>query len=37
VIKLAPSVGSIPEAADYISLFGYNAATLAHALSAISN
>jgi ABC-type Zn uptake system ZnuABC Zn-binding protein ZnuA len=37
LIKLAPSVGSIPATADYISLFGYNVATLAHALSAISN
>ena len=37
LIRLAPSVGSIPEAADYLSLFGYNVGTLAHALSAASN
>jgi ABC-type Zn uptake system ZnuABC Zn-binding protein ZnuA len=37
VIKLAPSVGSLPEAADYISLFEYDVATLARALSTASN
>jgi hypothetical protein len=37
VLKLAPSVGSVPEASDYISLFEHDVATLAHALSAASN
>jgi ABC-type Zn uptake system ZnuABC Zn-binding protein ZnuA len=33
VLKLAPSVGSLPEAADYVSLLDYNVAALALALS----
>jgi len=37
LIRLAPSVGSIPEAADYLSLFSYNVRTLADALSAGPN
>jgi ABC-type Zn uptake system ZnuABC Zn-binding protein ZnuA len=37
VLKLAPSVGSLPEATDYISLFDYNVGTLARALSSASN
>jgi ABC-type Zn uptake system ZnuABC Zn-binding protein ZnuA len=37
VIKLAPSVGSLPEATDYVSLFEYDVATLARALSTASN
>jgi ABC-type Zn uptake system ZnuABC Zn-binding protein ZnuA len=37
IIRLAPSVGSIPEAADYLALFGYNVSTLAQALSTGSN
>ena len=37
LIRLAPSVGSVPEAPDYVSLFSYNVATLAQALSAGSN
>jgi ABC-type Zn uptake system ZnuABC Zn-binding protein ZnuA len=37
VLKLAPSVGSVPEAADYVSLFEYDVATLARALAAASN
>jgi ABC-type Zn uptake system ZnuABC Zn-binding protein ZnuA len=37
VLKLAPSVGSVPEAPDYFSLFEYNVVALAHALSAASN
>jgi ABC-type Zn uptake system ZnuABC Zn-binding protein ZnuA len=37
LIRLASSVGSIPEAADYLSLFSYNVGTLARALSAGSN
>ena len=37
VIKFAPSVGCLPEATDYISLFEYDVATLARALSTASN
>jgi len=37
VLKLAPSVGSLPEATDYLALFDYNVAVLARALSAPSN
>ena len=37
VVKLAPSVGSVPEAADYVSLLDYNVVTLSQALSAASN
>jgi ABC-type Zn uptake system ZnuABC Zn-binding protein ZnuA len=37
VLKLAPSVGSLPEATDYLALFDYNVGTLARALSASSN
>jgi ABC-type Zn uptake system ZnuABC Zn-binding protein ZnuA len=37
LIRLAPSVGSIPQAADYLSLLRYNVGTLAQALSAGSN
>jgi ABC-type Zn uptake system ZnuABC Zn-binding protein ZnuA len=37
VLKLAPSVGSVPEAADYVSLLEYDVATLARALSSASN
>ena len=37
VVKLAPSVGSVPAAADFRALFDYNVATLARALSAASN
>jgi len=37
LIRLASSVGSIPEAADYSPLFSYNVGTLAHALSTRSN
>jgi ABC-type Zn uptake system ZnuABC Zn-binding protein ZnuA len=37
VLKLAPSVGSVPEAPDYASLFQYDVAALAHALAAASN
>jgi ABC-type Zn uptake system ZnuABC Zn-binding protein ZnuA len=37
VLKLAPSVGSVPEASDYTALFEYNVAVLARALSAPSN
>jgi len=33
VLKLAPSIGSLPEATDYISLLDYNVAVLARALS----
>jgi len=33
VLKLAPSVGSLPDAADYVSLLDYNVAALARALS----
>jgi ABC-type Zn uptake system ZnuABC Zn-binding protein ZnuA len=37
VLKLAPSVGALPEAADYLSLFNYNVAALTRALTATSN
>ena len=37
VLKLAPSVGSMPEAAHYLALFDYNVGALARALSAASN
>ena len=37
VVKLAPSVGSVPAAADYLALSDYNVRTLAQALSAASN
>jgi ABC-type Zn uptake system ZnuABC Zn-binding protein ZnuA len=37
VVKLAPSVGSVPQAADYVSLLDYNVVTLSQALSAASN
>jgi len=37
VVKLAPSVGNVPAAADYLALFDYNIDTLARALSAASN
>jgi len=37
VVKLAPSVGSLPEANSYLALFDYNVGTLAQALSAASN
>ena len=37
VLKLAPSVGSLPEAANYLALFEYNVGALARALSAASN
>jgi ABC-type Zn uptake system ZnuABC Zn-binding protein ZnuA len=37
VVKLAPSVFSIPAASGYAELFDYNVATLARALSAASN
>jgi len=37
VVKLAPSVGSVPAATDFRALFDYNVATLARALSAASN
>jgi ABC-type Zn uptake system ZnuABC Zn-binding protein ZnuA len=37
VLKLAPSVGSVPEAADYASLFEYDVGVLARTLSAASN
>ena len=37
VVKLAPSVGSMPAAADYLALFDYNVGTLAQALSAAPN
>jgi len=37
VVKLAPSVGSLPAANSYLALFNYNVATLAQALSAVSN
>jgi hypothetical protein len=33
VVKLAPSVGSMPAATDYLALFDYNVSTLAQALS----
>jgi len=34
VVKLAPSVGSLPDANSYLELFDYNVGTLAQALSA---
>ncbi len=37
VLKLAPSVGSLPEASDYLALFDYNVGLLARTLSAASN
>jgi ABC-type Zn uptake system ZnuABC Zn-binding protein ZnuA len=37
VVKLAPSVGSVPAASDYPALFDYNVGTLTRALSAASN
>ena len=37
VLKLAPSVGGVPQAPDYFGLFDYNVGTLARALSAPSN
>jgi ABC-type Zn uptake system ZnuABC Zn-binding protein ZnuA len=37
VVKLAPSVGSVPAANSYLALFDYNVGTLAQALSAASN
>jgi ABC-type Zn uptake system ZnuABC Zn-binding protein ZnuA len=37
VVKLAPSVGSVPPATDYLALFDYNVGALARALSAASN
>jgi ABC-type Zn uptake system ZnuABC Zn-binding protein ZnuA len=37
VVKLAPSVFSIPAASDYAALFDYNVGTLVRALSAASN
>ena len=37
VVKLAPSIGSVPAASDYLALFGYNVGTLTRALSAASN
>jgi ABC-type Zn uptake system ZnuABC Zn-binding protein ZnuA len=37
VLKLAPSVGSVPAATDYLALFDYNVGALARALSAASN
>jgi ABC-type Zn uptake system ZnuABC Zn-binding protein ZnuA len=37
VVKLAPSVGSVPAATSYLPLFDYNVSTLARALSAASN
>ncbi|MGZ3281726.1 MAG: metal ABC transporter substrate-binding protein [Xanthobacteraceae bacterium] len=37
VVTLAPSIGSVPEATDYPTLFDYNVGTLARALSAASN
>jgi ABC-type Zn uptake system ZnuABC Zn-binding protein ZnuA len=37
VVKLAPSVGSVPEASDYLSLMEYDVVTLSQALSAASN
>ena len=37
VVKLAPSVGSVPAATDFRALFDYSVATLARALSAASN
>jgi ABC-type Zn uptake system ZnuABC Zn-binding protein ZnuA len=37
IVKLAPSVGSVPAAISYLALFDYNVGTLAQALSAASN
>jgi ABC-type Zn uptake system ZnuABC Zn-binding protein ZnuA len=37
VLKLAPSVGSVPAATDYLALFDYKVGALARALSAASN
>jgi ABC-type Zn uptake system ZnuABC Zn-binding protein ZnuA len=37
VVKLAPSVGSVPAVTDFRTLFDYNVAALARALSAASN
>jgi ABC-type Zn uptake system ZnuABC Zn-binding protein ZnuA len=37
VVKLAPSVGSVPAAADYLALFDHDVGTLARALSPASN
>jgi ABC-type Zn uptake system ZnuABC Zn-binding protein ZnuA len=37
VLKLATSVGSLPETGDYLALFDYDVALLARALSAASN
>jgi ABC-type Zn uptake system ZnuABC Zn-binding protein ZnuA len=37
IVKLAPSVGSVPAATSYLALFDYNVGTLAQALSAASN
>jgi ABC-type Zn uptake system ZnuABC Zn-binding protein ZnuA len=37
VVKLAPSVGSLPAAGDYLALFDHDVGTLASALSAASN
>ncbi len=37
VLKLAPSVGSVAEAADYLALFEHNVTMLARALAAPSN
>jgi ABC-type Zn uptake system ZnuABC Zn-binding protein ZnuA len=37
VVKLAPSVGSLPAAGDYFALFDHDVGTLASALSAASN
>ena len=37
VVKLAPSVGTLPDANSYLALFDYNVGTLAQALSAASN
>jgi ABC-type Zn uptake system ZnuABC Zn-binding protein ZnuA len=37
VLKLAPSVGSMPDASHYLALFDYNVGALARALSAASN
>ena len=37
VLKLASTVGSLPQTSDYFALFDYNVATLARALSAASN
>src|SRR6202521_5724032 len=37
VLKLATSVGSVPEAGDYLALFDHNVGVLARALAAASN